>query len=48
LIKEGKHMRRDLEMVIRIPKEMEEYFRTLVVLHGGQIVEVKKIEEEEN
>jgi cysteine synthase len=38
-------MQRDLEMVIRIPKEMEQDFRLLIVLHGGQIVETKDCEE---
>ena len=40
-------MQRDLEMVIRIPKEMEQDFRVFIVLHGGQIVETKDCKEEE-
>lgn len=40
-------MKREKEMVIRIPKEMEQDFRLFIVLHGGQIVEVKEVNEEE-
>lgn len=36
-------MKREKEMVIRIPKEMEQDFRLFTVLNGGQIVEVKKL-----
>ena len=37
-------MKRETEMVIRIPKEMEQDFRLFIVLHGGQIVETKDVE----
>lgn len=30
-------MNRDLEMVIRLPKEMEQDFRLFIVTHGGSI-----------
>lgn len=31
-------MQRDLEMVIKLPKELEKDLRLFVVLHGGSIV----------
>ena len=40
-------MQRDREVVVRIPKELEQDFRLFVVLHGGQIVEAKDVEEED-
>lgn len=40
-------MKRETEMVIRIPKEMENDFRLFIVLHGGQIIEVKEVKEKE-
>lgn len=40
-------MNRDREVVVKIPKELEQDFRLFVVLHGGQIVEAKDVEEEE-
>lgn len=39
-------MKREKEMVIRIPKEMEQDFRLFIVLHGGQIVETREVKEE--
>ena len=39
-------MQRDREIVVRIPKELEQDFRLFVVLHGGQIVEAKDVEDE--
>ena len=39
-------MRKDREVVVRIPKELEQDFRLFIVLHGGQIVEAKDVEEE--
>lgn len=39
-------MKREKEMVIRIPKEMEQDFRLFIVLHGGEIVETKEVKEE--
>ena len=40
-------MQRDREVIVRIPKELERDFRLFVVLHGGQIVEAKDVEEGE-
>lgn len=40
-------MQRDREIVVKIPKELEQDFRLFVVLHGGQIVEAKDVEEGE-
>lgn len=41
-------MQRDREITVRIPKELEQDFRLFVVLHGGQIVEAKDVEESED
>lgn len=41
-------MQRDREVVVRIPKELEQDFRLFVVLHGGQIMEAKEVEESES
>lgn len=38
-------MKRETEMIIRIPKETEQDFRLFTVLHGGEIVEVKEVKE---
>lgn len=40
-------MKRETEMIIKIPKEMEQDFRLFIVLHGGKIVEVKEVKEDE-
>ena len=40
-------MKREKEMVIRIPKEREKDFRLFIVLHGGQIVEAKEVKKDE-
>lgn len=40
-------MQRDREIKVKIPKELEQDFRLFVVLHGGQIVEAKDVEEEQ-
>ena len=40
-------MQKDREIIVKIPKELEPDFRLFVVLHGGQIVEAKNIEESE-
>jgi hypothetical protein len=40
-------MKREKEMVIRIPKEMKQDFRLFIVLHGGEIVEVKDVNDRE-
>ena len=37
-------MQRDREVIVRIPKELEQDFRLFVVLHGGQIVEAKDVD----
>lgn len=41
-------MQRDREVTVRIPKELEQDFRLFVVLHGGQIVEARDVEESES
>ena len=40
-------MQRDREVIVRIPKELEQDFRLFVVLRGGQIVEAKDVGEGE-
>ena len=35
-------MQRDREVIVRIPKELEQDFRLFVVLHGGQIVDTQE------
>lgn len=41
-------MKRDLTMLIRIPKENETDFRLFTVLHGGEIVNASSSDEAKN
>lgn len=41
-------MKREKEMIIQIPKELEENLRLFVVLHGGAIIEVKDCNSKDN